>query len=369
MANMTKEEMLRIVDENISRLENKEYTLYFYVLDTKGNPSASLEYIYHTAYVLSERGHKVVMIHQEKEFEGVESWLGAEYANLPHMNIETENVEITPSDFIFIPEIFANVMLQTRKLPCKRVALVQNYGNITEFMPVSQTLDSLGIIDAITTSKYQSEKLKEYFPMVRTYEVSPSIRPVYRDNVETPRKLIINVIAKDQSDANRIVKPFYWKNPAYRWVTFRDLRGLPHETMAEALREAAITIWVDDKADLGLSLLEAVRCGGLVLAKVPNNPTEWMLNDDALTDSILWFNDLDDASSVLASVVRSWTTDAIPMEVYEKQSKLNALFTEQIQTNEIIEVYEKAIIGKRLKDFQETKIDVENNVLKTKEEE
>lgn len=368
MGKMSKDEMLRIVNENISRLENKEYTLYFYVLDTKGNPSESLEYIYHTAYVLSERGHNVVMIHQEKDFEGVGSWLGEEYANLKHMNIETENVEISPSDFLFIPEIFANVMLQTRKLPCKRVAIVQNYGNITEFMPVSQTLDGLGIIDAVTTSKYQSDKLREYFPMVRTHEVSPSIRPVYRNN-DKPRKLIVNVVAKEQSDANRIVKPFYWKNPAYRWVTFRDLRSLPHEAMAEALRDAAITVWVDDKTDLGLSLIEALRCGSLVIAKVPNTPTDWMLNGEELTDSVLWFNDLDETPNILSSIIRSWTTDAIPSEVYEKQNKLNNLFTEQTQTNEIIQVYEQNIIGKRLKDFQETKLEVENNVIETNKEE
>lgn len=359
--------MLRIVNENISRLENKDYTLYFYVLDTKGNPSSSLEYIYHTAYVLSQRGHKVAMIHQEKEFEGVGSWLGEEYAKLPHMNIETENVEISPSDFIFIPEIFTNVMLQIRKLPCKKVAIVQNYGNITEFLPVSQTLDGLGIIDVITTCKYQSDKVKEYFPMVRTYEVSPSIRPVFRNN-ETPRKLIVNVVAKDQSDANKIVKPFYWKNPAYRWVTFRDLRGLPNEVMAEALREAAITIWVDDKTDLGLSLVEAARCGSLVVAKVPDTPKEWMIEGDNLTDSILWFNDLDDASNILASIVRSWTTDTVPAELYEKQTRLDSLYTEKAQVYDIIEVYEKSIIGKRLKDFQETKIEVENNTIKSKEE-
>ena len=54
---MKTDEMLRIVNENIAKLKNKDYTLYFFVLDTKGNPSPSLEYIYHTALVLHERGH------------------------------------------------------------------------------------------------------------------------------------------------------------------------------------------------------------------------------------------------------------------------------------------------------------------------
>lgn len=357
---MNKEEMLKIVNENIDKLKNKEYTLYFFVLDTKGNPSASLEYIYQAALTLSERGHKVVMLHQEAEFIGVENWLGKRYSDLPHMNIETDNVEVSPSDFLFIPEIFANIMLQTNKLACKRVVLVQNYINICEFMPVSQTLESLGIIDAVVTSKYQEEKLKSYFPNVRTHIVSPAIAKVFRKNEETPRKLIINIISREQSDANRIVKPFYWKHPMYRWVTFRDLRGVSKEVLAEALREAAITIWVDDKTDFGTSLIEAVKCGGIVIAKLPNNIQDWMKDGDELNNSVLWFNDLDEISNIIPSVVYSWITDTVPEVIYQNQDPIRALFTEDIQTLEIIECYEKNIINKRLRDFEEAKAEIVN---------
>ena len=361
MGNISKKEMLKIVDENITRLKNKEYTLYFFVLDTKGNPTPSLEYIYQTALTLQNRGHKVVMLHQETDFIGVEDWLGSAYSSLPHMNIETENVDVSPSDFLFIPEIFANVMIQTKKLTCKKVVIVQNYGNICEFMPVSQTLESLGIIDVVVTSKLQENKIKSYFPSVRTHIVQPSVKNVFRGN-DAPRKLIVNVISREQSDVNRIVKPFYWKNPIYRWVSFRDLRGLSKEVMADALREAAITIWVDDKTDFGTSLIEAVKCGSLVLAKVPTNIQDWMLDGDNLTDSILWFNDIDDVSNILPLIIRSWITDTVPEEVYSKQEKLTQLFTEDVQTNEIIECYEKHIIDRRLKDFEEAKADIVNKI-------
>ena len=125
MGKITKEEMLNIVDENILKLKNKEYTLYFFVLDTKGNPSTSIEYIYHTALTLSKRGYNVVMLHQEEEFIGVGEWLGSEYASLTHMNIDKDNVEVSPSDFLFIPEIFANVMLQTKRLMKQCLLIMQ----------------------------------------------------------------------------------------------------------------------------------------------------------------------------------------------------------------------------------------------------
>ena len=374
MAKLTKEEMLNIVNDNISKINNKEYKLYFFVLDTKGNPSYPLEYIYRTAYMLHKRGHNVVMLHEEEEFVGVSDWLGEEYANLPHMNVNKENVEISPCDFIFIPDIFANVMLQTKDLPCKRVVIVQNYGNITEFMPVSQTFESLGIVDVVTTSTINEKGVKSYFPNIRTHIVSPSVMPVFRDSDE-PRKLIVNIVSKEQSDANKIVKPFYWKNPLYRWVSFRDLRGLSKSVMAEAMREAAITVWVDDKTDFGVSLLEVVKCGGLVLAKLPERAQEWMIekneeeeNSFKPTSSILWFNDIDEVSNILPQVVRSWTIDQVPTEVYDKQKELYDMFTENIQELEVIEAYEKGIIERRLKDFEETKVEVENNNDKTNEE-
>lgn len=367
MAELTKNEMLRIVEENISKLKNKDFNLYFFVLDTKGNPSSSLEYIYQTALVLTNKGYRVSLLHQEKDFIGVREWLGDEYADLPHLNIETDNVDITPSDFIFIPEIFANVMMQTKKLPCKRVVLVQNYNHITEFMPVSQTYENLNITDVIVTTKTQEKKVKDWFPTVRTHIVSPSIKPVFRNNTE-PRKLLINIISKDQSAINQIVKPFYWKNPVYKWVSFRDLRGVPQDMFAEALRESAITIWADDTTNFGYTLLEALRCGGVVLAKIPNNLSDWMIDDEQITNSVLWFNNLDDIPNILVNVIRSWTMDAVPEDVYEKQLSFSDLYSEDTQEKEIEEVYIKGLIERRLKEFEETKIDVENNVIKAKEE-
>lgn len=368
MAEMTKTEMLKIVKESISKLESKEFNVFFFVLDTKGNPSGALEYIYQTALVLKDNGYNVAMLHQEKEFIGVGGWLGEEYASLPHYNIEKENVEITPSDFLFIPEIFANVMLQTKKLPCKRVIIIQNYDNICEFMPPTQTPFRLGITDAIVTTNEQVKKVKDFFPELKCHVVSPSIKSMFRNN-DAPRKLVVNVLCKDQSKFNQIVKPFYWKNPIYQWVSFRDLRGLPQETFCDALRESAITIWMDDDTKFGYTLLESLRCGNIVLAKSPTHPSDWMFDSEGeLTNSVLWFEDIEDIPSILASVVRSWTLDMVPGDVYENQSKFNELYSEEQQNNEIMDAYVYELFNKRLKDFKEVLVDVENNVFKTKDE-
>lgn len=355
---MTNEEMIKVVKENINRLENNDFSLFFFVLDTKGNPSSALEYIYKTALTLSKEGYKVKLLHQEKEFIGVGEWMGEEYANLPHANVETENVEITASDFLFIPEIFANVMMQTKKLPCKRVILVQNVNNIPEFMPVSQNLDNLGITDAVVTTAYNEKKLGEYFPGVRTHIVQPSISPIFHRG-DRPQKLLVNIISKDQTDVNRLVKPFYWKNPVYKFVSFRDLRGLPMEDFAISLREAAVTIWMDDSTPFGYTLLEALKSGSMVLAKVPDEPTEWMLGENGeLNENIIWFEKIDDIGQILPAVIRSWTRYEVSDDVYEGAKKFDDLYTEDVQKNQILHVYGKELIEKRLNDFKEVLIEL-----------
>ena len=92
--------------------------------------------------------------------------------------------------------------------------------------------------------------------------------------------MIVNVVAKDQSDVNRIVKPFYLKYPSMKWVSFKDLRGLSKDAFAEALREAAVTVWVDEPTSFGYSAIEAMKSGSIVVAKIPETTLEWMEPDE-----------------------------------------------------------------------------------------
>ena len=74
-----------ILYNEYSNINKKESNIYFFVLDTKGNPSGSLAYIYNLALLLHNEGYKVSMLYQEQEeFVGVESWLGEKYASIPH---------------------------------------------------------------------------------------------------------------------------------------------------------------------------------------------------------------------------------------------------------------------------------------------
>lgn len=346
------EEALKTLKEELRKMKDKDFNVYFFVLDSKGNPSATLAYIYDTALELQNLGYKVTMLHQEEDFIGVGEWLDELYANIPHQNIEKDNVAISPSDFLFIPEIYANVMSQTKQLPCKRVAILTNLNYLTEVIPVGVSWADMGIFDVVTTTKNNADIIRDYFPGIKCDVVSPAIPGYFRRNTK-PQKLLINLLVKEPSDINKIVKPFIWKYPAYRWVSFADLRGVPRLNFSDALREGAITIWEDDETNFGTSLFEAIKSGSIVMAKIPSHIPDWMLDKEGnLLENVIWFDDVRKLPDIIASVVRAWLYDEVPEVLTNTEGKFNA-FTKEQQKNEIKDVYVNSIFANRAKEIEE----------------
>src|ERR1017187_564029 len=127
------EEQLAQVKTVLENLENKNFSLYFFTLDTKGNPTAGIANIYEHVKLLNELGYKASILHEKNDYKlradktgedttfGIAEWLGEEYASLPHLSIESQKLNVGPADIIVIPEIFANIMDQVKAFPCKRV--------------------------------------------------------------------------------------------------------------------------------------------------------------------------------------------------------------------------------------------------------
>lgn len=352
--------MIERITEQISKIDNKEFTFYFYVADTKGNASGSLAYIYDIAYGLHEMGYKVSMLHSEEEFVGVGEWMGEKYAELEHFNIERHKIDIAPSDFLFIPEIYTNVMTATRNLPCQRIGILQSFDKLTELIPFGAGWGDLGIFKAITTTETNAERLRQYFPYVKTNVIKPKISNVFA-KPEGLKKLIVNVVTREQSDINKIVKPFFWQYPMYQWVAFRELRGLSREQMAQSLQEAAITVWVDNITDFGYLPLEAMKCQSIVVGQVPSVAPEWMMDGDNLTNAGIWVDNTASLPSVLASVIRTWTLDRIPDEIQNEADKLVSKYTEGQQLQDIKTVCINGLVDERRKEFASTLEELNNS--------
>lgn len=384
-------EIVQRIETEIGKLKDKSFKVLFYVPDAKNNATGYISYIYQMALTLQQLGYNVKMLYQldneytveelkklnlenqpiddNRVFVGVTESLGEKYATLEHANIQNEELEVSPSDFLIIPEVYSSVMNQTKKLSCKRIVLTQNYNYLTDFIQVGVSWANFGITDTITSCLNQAELVNSVFPYVKAKVLTPYI-PSYFYEGNEPKKLIVNIITKSQKDANKIIKPFYWKYPMYKWVSFRDLRSYPREMFADYLREGAITIWVDSDTQFGYAPLEAIKSGNIVIGKIPELIPEWMLSEDKtqLLDNGIWFNDINSVHKIIADVIRTWINDDIPSEITDamKETAKKYSFDEyKVNLDNLINSY----INERVKEFEEVIIVAKSKINDEKVEE
>lgn len=365
MSENNKKVTLEQVVSTIEKLKNKDVRLYFFTLDTKGNPVAGVANIYEHVKVLNELGYKAYILHQEdgyklfgdEEADGIADWLGEEYANLPHASIKSQNLEIGPQDFLIIPEVFSTLMQEKviLSLPCKKVVISQSPEYIFELLPLGRRWTDFHFNDVITTSEKQATYLKSVFPSIKTHVVPVSI-PSYFKKSEKPKKPIIAIHCRNQYDVARIYKEFYLKYPIYKWLTFKDMRGLSRKNFATVLGESALAIWVDDSAGFGTFPIESMSCETPVIGKIPNVTPEWMItkNEEGLTQlksNGVWVNSTHEIPDLIAEFMRLWLEDSVPEGLLSEMSETSSHYTEAIQRDKIEEVY-KTLVEERILEFE-----------------
>ena len=65
------EEQLQKIEDAIKTMEGKDFGLYFFVLDTKGNPTAGIANIYEHVKVLNDLGYNAQILHEKNDYHGV----------------------------------------------------------------------------------------------------------------------------------------------------------------------------------------------------------------------------------------------------------------------------------------------------------
>jgi hypothetical protein len=303
------------VKQSIQTLRDKKARIYFLVQDTKGNAKASVRYIYQMAKALLDKGFNPIILHEKADYAGVVAWLDEEYMSIPHKSIEGQNLEISPEDFLVIPEIFGFVMDQVKQLPCAKIVLTQQYAHMLETLQPGQTWNQFGFYKCITTSNKQ----KEYIERVMRQISFDIIEPVISDEFQpkkSPAMPIIGVHAKEQSDAINLIKTFYLKFPQYRWFTFRDLRGLSEKEFANSMRDCFLNVWIDDHSAFGTFPLESMKSGIPVIGKVPNLSPDWMSEDNGI-----WITDQTLFPDLVADYIQNWLEDNIDPKIYDEMKK------------------------------------------------
>jgi hypothetical protein len=341
------------IEKELKKFDDKAFNVYFYVIDTKGVPSGSLLYIYKVAYELHSLGYNVTMLHNENEFVGISQWADSKYAELPHSKVSDRQVTLSASDFLIIPEIYTDIMSQTRDIPCKRVMLVQNFDYLTKIIPVGVHPYEYGITDAIVNTKTTEKLIKNNLPMIKTHVLSPGISDTLFRKNDKPKKMIVNFVVKNGDDASRVVKPFFWKYPQLKWVTFAQLSNLPQEIFADALRDAAITIVIDDTMSFGYAALEALKTGSIVICKIPDNIPDWMLDNGELSNSIVWVDNLDEIPDLIANLVAMWVRDDVPEELYNEMERAAEKHTMSVMKEDVEKVFAEELFAARKKEIQD----------------
>jgi len=308
-------EQIEKLERSINNMKEKKSRIYFIVQDTKGNAKASVRYIYQMAMALRKDGYNSIILHEKPEYYGVSEWLGEEYMTLEHRAIEGTSLEVSPDDLIIIPEIYGFIMDQITKLPCGKVVLSQAFDHVFETLQPGQTWAQLGFYKCITTSNKQKELIESVMRNVSVDVVEPAISDVFVKN-EFPPKTIVNIHTRDHRDTTNLIKTFYAKFPQYRWITFRDLRGLSEAEFAEAMKDSFISIWIDQTSSFGTFPLESIKMGIPVLGLVPDNIPTWMNEDNGL-----WVNNKTIIVDVLSDFIQNWLEDNLNPELFANMER------------------------------------------------
>ena len=154
---------------------------------------------------------------------------------------------------------------------------------------------------------------------------------------EKPSKPIITIHTREPRDTAKIIKSFYLKYPQFRWITFRDMRGIKQEDFAKFLKDAYVSVWVDDVSGFGTFPLESMTSGTPVIGKIPNLKPEWMDESNGI-----WTYQYNEIIDVVANFTQNWLEDNISPELYEKMLESSKKYQDDSKfENDVIETFNK----------------------------
>ena len=138
------------------------------------------------------------------------------------------------------------------------------------------------------------------------------------------------------------------KFPQYRWVTFRDMRGMSENEFADSLQKSFLSVWVDETSAYGTFPLESMKCGVPCMGIVPRMIPEWMSEDNGL-----WLTNKNELVDFIADFLQNWLEDNISEQLLSEMDKtIEKLPTLESFNQEVINNFQ-GYIQTRMDSFQE----------------
>ena len=329
---MTQNINVQKIEESLQLVKGKESKIFILTQDSKGNPKASITYNYELAKCLNEEGYNAYILHENEDYKindsqngewmSISEWLGEEYSQLPHACVSSGDLSVGPADVLMVPELFGHVMEQTKEMACTKVVLCQSYDYIFEMLQPGVQWINYGYTHVITTSEASKDYISSVFPTIDITVIPPSISDKFSKS-DKPGTPLVAIHTREPRDTMKIVKTFYARYPQFKWVTFRDMRGMDTSTFANTLQEVAVGVWVDDISGFGTFPLECMKSGVPIIGKIP------------IVDGI-------------NAYMKTWLEDSVPTPLFDKMDETIAPYTNENQEKEI-----KSFIEKLMKDKEE----------------
>jgi glycosyltransferase involved in cell wall biosynthesis len=341
---MSNIENIEKLEAALGKLESSQNVVYFLTYDTRNNARASIKHIYDLAKTLKDNGTNAKILVEDKNYVGVESWMGDTYKDIEVVSIKDDKPSINIEDVLVIPEYYSNALQQLSNIRCVKVMLVQQKDYIFENLPIGSRWSDYGIDRVITTTEASKKYIMEYFPESLVFIIPPIIEDIFTP-LNLPAKPYVAINCRDRNVQRRLISEFYIKFPQLRWITFRDMIQLSYDEFATNLKECMVSLWVDDESTFGTFPLESMKCGVPVVGKIPNTEPDW------LSENGMWTYDINKLVEILGTYVLAWLEGVeLTDEVVNKMKETLLPYEKSITQNNITSVF-NSFKNKRIADI------------------
>lgn len=359
-------EKINKIKESLNKIENKEMKFIYPIPDTE-NPSASIYEIYFHATVAKKMGYNVIILTEKEEYEKPK-WIEQELLDHEHVSMSKNKLTVGPEDIMIIPEVFSNIMEQTKNLPCLRIGLLQSVDYMLNALVPGTDWRSFNISKMITTSTTLKEFIETFYGKNK-FDISvynPSI-PNYFKRSEKPQKPIVSIIGRNPNEISKFVKLFYSRFPQYSWITFdpmltksKPAKPMRRKDFAERLKNNFAAVWVDRISSWGTFPLECMKSGVIPIALIPDITPEYLIERDEngevtkMKDNVgIWTNNFYDLPTFLGEALMKFLDDNIGDVLYDSMENVSSEYTPENSEKQIVKIYNN-IIDERKKLFQST---------------
>lgn len=360
-------ERINKIKSSLDKLINKKSKILFSIPESE-NPSASVYELYFHAKTVKDMGYDVIILVEKNDYN-VPTWIESELTDIKHISMTDSKLTVSAEDILIIPEVYSNVMEQTKNLPCMRVGFLQSFDYMLNALIPGTDWSSFGIKNIIVTSEALKENVEMFYGKNKfnIFQYNIGI-PDYFKKSDKLQKPIISILGRNPNEISKFVKLFYSKYPQYSWVTFDPMltksnppKQMSRTEFAKRLSVNFAGVWIDRISSFGTFPLECMKVGTIPIYLKPDITPEYLIErgddgkpDKYVEDAGIWTTHFYELPMLVAETLVKFLDDSIKSDFYVKMDEIASKYSQDNSTKQIIEMYNNII---------ENRITLFNNVI------